>query len=329
VKTLLVAVLVAGMAAMSGVAGTERGQSASGPTPQSSVNFASIARAAGIDFQPINGASAEKYLVETMGSGGVLFDFDNDGWTDVFLVDGGSLVNPQAAARARHRLFRNRGNGRFDDVTAASGIVHDGYGMGACAADYDNDGFADLYVTNFASNTLFHNLGNGKFRDVTRAAGVGWPEWSTSCAFADFDKDGLVDLFVTNYLDARTENNKYCGDPVRHQRVYCHPLNYRPLASVLYHNDAAESSATSAVGRGLRTTEGTAPASSSLTMTMTAGQTCSWRMTRCRIFSSTTRDTAFSRKWRCIRASPSATTARPGREWGPISATTMATAGSI
>jgi len=158
------------------------------------VSFLNIARAAGVDFVHVNGASPEKYLVETMGSGGLFLDFDNDGWLDIFLVDGGSLADSTVASHARHRLYRNLGNGRFEDVTSRSGIVHREYGMGACAADYDNDGRIDLFVTNFGANTLYHNNGNGTFTDVTREAHVGSPLWSTSCAFADFDKDGYLDL---------------------------------------------------------------------------------------------------------------------------------------
>jgi hypothetical protein len=203
--------------------------------PGALVTFENVARAAGVDFEHVNGASPEKHLVETMGSGGLFFDYNNDGWPDIFLVDGGSLADRQAAGRARHRLYRNRGNGTFEDVTQASGILHRDYGMGACAADYDNDGSVDLYVTGVGSNTLYHNNGNGTFSDVTRAAGVGSSLWNTSCAFADFDRDGYLDLFVTRYVD--TGNNRVCEDPNRHLRAYCHPLNYASLSSVLYHNN--------------------------------------------------------------------------------------------
>ncbi len=199
--------------------------------------FDSVAAAIGIDVVHVNGASPDKYLAETMGSGGVLVDYDADGWLDVFLVDGGSLADATIAAQARHRLFRNRGNGTFEDVSARSGIVHRDYGMGACAADYDRDGRVDLYVTNLGPNALYRNTGQGAFTDVTRAAGVGTPGWSTSCAFADLDRDGDVDLFVTNYLDAGRDNNRYCGDARRRIRVYCHPLNYKPLPNTVYRND--------------------------------------------------------------------------------------------
>ena len=200
-------------------------------------SFEDVTRAVGIVAPHTNGASAEKYLAETMGSGAAFLDFDGDGWVDVFLVDGGSIVDPQVAARARHRLYRNVGGASFVDATAASGIRTGDYGMGVCAGDFDNDGRVDLYVTSYGANTLYRNAGNGAFVDVTRSAGVGLPLWSTSCAFLDADRDGDLDLFVANYLDAPKSNNKFCGDPQRRIRVYCHPLNYKGLASVLYRND--------------------------------------------------------------------------------------------
>ena len=201
------------------------------------VRFDNVAAAAGIAFTHVNGATPERHLAEIMGGGGLFFDYDADGWLDVFLVDGGSLVDRAVAARARHRLFRNRGNGTFQDVTGASGIVHRAYGMGACAADFDNDGRIDVYVTNAGPNILYRNAGGGRFTDVTGTAGVGTPGFSSSCAFADVDRDGDVDLYVTNYVDARTDNNVFCGDTTKKLRIYCHPLNFAPLADVLYRND--------------------------------------------------------------------------------------------
>ena len=201
------------------------------------VTFANVTQSAGLAFANINGASRDKYLVETMGSGALFFDFDDDGWIDVLLIDGGSYADPAVAAKARHRLYRNLGNGTFRDVSASSGLANREYGMGACAGDVDNDGRIDVYVTNAGANTLYKNAGNGVFTDVTRAAGVGLALWSTSCAFLDFDHDGDLDLFVTNYLDAPKSINPFCGDPERGVRVYCHPLNYKGLPSVLYRND--------------------------------------------------------------------------------------------
>jgi hypothetical protein len=227
------------------------------PHAQSVVTFENVAKAVGLTFTHVNGASPDKYLVETMGSGAAFLDYDNDGWIDLFIVDGGSVAAPGKSA-ARHRLFHNEG-GVFKDVAAASGIVHRDYGMGACAGDVDGDGRTDLYITNYGPNTLYRNDGNGVFTDVTRTARVGLDGWSTSCAFVDVDRDGDLDLFITNYLDAPKSRNPFCGDPQRRIRVYCHPLNYPGLPSVLYRNDgkgvftdiSAEAGIAKFVGNGL------------------------------------------------------------------------------
>jgi hypothetical protein len=206
-------------------------------TPVPAPLFQNVAVSAGVAVRALNGASPDKYLAETMGSGAVFFDADGDGWVDLFLVDGGSVADPAVAAKARHRLFRNLRNGTFADITAKSGIAPVAYGMGACAGDVDGDGRPDLYVTGYGANALSRNDGNGVFADVTRDAGVGAALWGTSCAFLDVDRDGDLDLFVANYLDAARTNNRFCGDPQRKLRVYCHPLNYKGLPSVLYRNN--------------------------------------------------------------------------------------------
>ena len=223
------------------------------PLPQ----FTDVARQAGVAFHHTNGASAEKHLVETMGSGAVFFDYDGDGWVDIFLVDSGSISDAAVDRRARHRLYHNRGpsagsgQAQFEDVTERSGIQHHGYGMGACAGDYDGDGRPDLYITNYGPNTLYHNNGDGTFTDVTAAARVGDPRWSTGCAFADLDRDGKLDLWVVNYVDADRAHSPFCGNASLGVRFYCHPLNYNPLPSTVYHNDGptfTDVSASSGVG---------------------------------------------------------------------------------
>jgi hypothetical protein len=199
--------------------------------------FVDIAPQAGVVFHHTNGASPDKHLVETMGSGALFFDYDGDGWPDIFLVDGGSIADPAVDRRARHRLFHNRRDGTFEDVTTRSGIQHLAYGMGACAGDYDGDGRPDLYITGYGANTLYRNRGDGTFTDVTASAHVGGTRWSTGCAFADLDGDGDLDLFVTNYVDMDRAHSPYCVTTRGGPRAYCNPLKYEPLSSTVYRND--------------------------------------------------------------------------------------------
>jgi len=227
--TLLVGTLVLTAALLGGTAGTLAVQQ------NAPVQFSNIAASAGIQFKHENGATPERYLPETMSGGAVFFDYDNDGWLDMFLVNGGSFKDSGKAARAQHRLYRNTGAGMYQDVTASSGVAVFGYGMGGCSADYDNDGSADLYVTGVGGNKLYHNTGKNGFTDVTLQAGVAAGMWSSSCAFADIDNDGDVDLFVTRYVDFTPENNQYCS--FDRLIAYCHPNVYNPLHNILYRNN--------------------------------------------------------------------------------------------
>ena len=224
--------LIATIAVLSWVtAGTIARQATSGP-----VTFDEVARTVGIDFTHVNGSSPERHLREIMSGGGLFFDYNDDGWLDVFLVDGGQTAG-RTATRPAHRLFRNRGNGAYEDVTATAGIAHRQYGMGACAADYDNDGWIDLHVTSVGRNVLYRNIDGERFADVSDRARVGVLAFSASCAFADIDQDGHVDLFVVNYVDAQPDNNIFCGDRSKGLRMYCHPLNFRPLSDLLFRNN--------------------------------------------------------------------------------------------
>jgi hypothetical protein len=197
--------------------------------------FNDVTSKMGVVFKHENGASPDKPLPETMSAGALIFDYDNDGWPDLFFVNGGSLVNKQLAATARHRLYRNTGEG-FTDVTPSSGIGVFGFGMGGCAADYDNDGWTDLYVTAVGANKLYHNTGKKGFTDVTDSAGVGAGLWSASCAFGDIDNDADVDLYVTRYVDFADDNKKVCN-LFQNVRSYCHPNVYSGVPDVLYRNN--------------------------------------------------------------------------------------------
>ena len=217
-----------------------------GSDTQAGPLFVESAAAAGLTFTHVNGATGQYYMPEQMGAGVALFDYDNDGDLDVFLVQGKSL-DGAAASRTTgpsSRLFRNdltvtrdgKRTLRFTDVTERAGLALRTYGMGAAVGDYDNDGHLDLFVTSFGSAALFHNNGDGTFTDVTAAAGVADPLWSTSAAFVDYDRDGFLDLFVAHYLDFSVAGNKVCHDSVG-ARDYCSPRAYRPVPSRLYHND--------------------------------------------------------------------------------------------
>lgn len=175
-------------------------------------------------------------MVETMGSGGGFIDYDNDGDLDLYLVNGAPLPGYRGSASLRNALYRNDG-GRFTDVTSASRTGDTGYGMGVCAGDYDNDGFTDLFVSNFGADVLYRNAGDGTFEDVTLASGASDPHWSSSCAFLDHDGDGDLDLFVANYVDFTPDNNKFCGDYPAGVRAYCHPNVYRGQPDSLYRNE--------------------------------------------------------------------------------------------
>ncbi len=222
--------------------------------------FHDAAAGTGLRFVHDNGATGQFYLPEIMGSGAALFDYDNDGDLDVFLVQGGAIgrvasdpalslskgpaLSPSkgpALSRSKgSRLFRNDlvpgGVLHFTDVTAQAGLALRAVGMGAAVGDYDADGWLDLYVTAFGSNALFHNNGNGTFTDVTAAAGVDDTRWSTSATFVDYDRDGDLDLFVANYVGFTVPGNKVCTDPVG-VRDYCAPASYPPAPDHLFRNE--------------------------------------------------------------------------------------------
>jgi enediyne biosynthesis protein E4 len=198
--------------------------------------FTDVTNQAGIHFRHCNGATGRKYLVETMGPGCAFFDYNNDGYLDLYFVNGGLLPGVHLDSRPGNALYRNNGNGTFTDVTREAGMEGSGYGMGVIAGDYNNDGFADLFITGFGSSILYRNNGNGTFTDVTQIAGVNNRSWGTSAAFFDYDRDGFLDLFVANYVDFSLDRNTFCG--VRpNRRAYCHPDEFEPTASTLYHNN--------------------------------------------------------------------------------------------
>ena len=202
------------------------------------VKFADATAAAGIDFLHRTGAAGTKYLIETMGSGVCAFDYDGDGRTDLYFVQSAPLPDAPPDPLLHASLYRNLGNGKFEETTGHAKVGNAGrYGMGCAVADLDNDGDEDLYVTNFGPNTLYRNNGDGTFTDVSRQAGVDDPLWGTAAAFADYDSDSDVDLFVGNYLDFTLAKHKRCGDVARSLVSYCHPDAYDSVPNVLYRNN--------------------------------------------------------------------------------------------
>ena len=187
-----------------------------------------------LDFRHVNGFSAERRLVETMGSGGALFDLDNDDDLDLYLVQGNSLSVPTEPP-PKNRLYRND-SGIFVDITESANVGDIGYGLGAVAADYDGDGNRDLYITNLGKNVLYRNNGDGTFTDVTEQAQVGCPLLSASAAFADIDRDGDLDLYVCNYVEYALETDIPCYYK-KTLRIYCGPNEYHGIADVLYRNN--------------------------------------------------------------------------------------------
>jgi hypothetical protein len=168
------------------------------------ISFTNIARDAGLDMTTVfGGREKNTYLVETTGTGVAMLDYDGDGWLDLFFVNGSTLEGVAPGAEPTNHLYRNKGNRTFEDVTGEAGLGASGWGQGACAGDYDNDGRADIFVTYWGRNRLYHNDGRGHFADVGDAAGLSAPQrrWSTGCAFLDYDRDGRLDLFVASYID--------------------------------------------------------------------------------------------------------------------------------
>jgi enediyne biosynthesis protein E4 len=214
------------------------------PVPQLGYSVRDVAREAHLDFvQVCGGDASKKYILETTGSGVAFIDYDNDGWLDIFLVNGTRLDAAPNQDRLSNKLFHNNRDGTFSDVTAKAGLTHTGWGQGVCIGDYDNDGFEDIFVTYWGEDLLYHNNGNGTFTEVARNAHVAGDaaRWSTGCAFVDYDRDGKLDLFVTHYVNFSLQNakdpgsNPYCN--YRGLAVNCGPRGLVGETSTLYHNN--------------------------------------------------------------------------------------------
>jgi len=215
-------------------------QRAAIPVPE----FTDVTASLGVHFRGLAAHTSKKYLMETMGSGVALFDYDNDGRLDIFAVNGAPLSDPtpkgtipqKTGPQYWNRLYHQKKDGTFEDVTEKAGLQGVGYGMGVAVGDYDNDGYEDLYVTAYGGNKLYHNNGDGTFTDVTEKAGVAGSGWSTSAAWVDLDNDGLLDLIVLRYVQWDFDET-WCGEHREGYRAYCHPDIYKAIAPLVYHND--------------------------------------------------------------------------------------------
>src|SRR5271154_6613367 len=213
------------------------------PPKDIGVSFLNVARESGLNAKTIfGGEHMNKYLLETTGCGVAFYDYDNDDWLDIFLVNGWRLEGFPKGQEPTSHLFKNNRDGTFTDVTEKAGLVHSGWGQGVCVGDYDNDGFDDLFVTYFGKNVLYHNKGNGTFTDVTEKAGVATngKRWNTGCAFVDYDRDGHLDLFVANYIDmdlatAPVPESGPCN--YKGVLVACGPPGLNGGKNILFHNN--------------------------------------------------------------------------------------------
>jgi len=240
-RLLAIANLLWLMSAAPALCQTSKPPNSSKPIPG---KFTDVTSSLGVHFEFLASHTSKKYLLETMGAGVALFDYDNDGRLDIFLVNGAPLADPtplgtipaKTGPQYWNRLFHQKPDGTFEDVTEKAGLQGTGYGFGVAVGDYDNDGFEDLYVTAYGGNKLYHNNGNGTFSDVTEKAGVAGSGWSTSAAWVDLDNDGLLDLVVLRYLQWDF-SDIFCGEHREGYRSYCHPDTFPPIAPLVFHND--------------------------------------------------------------------------------------------
>ncbi len=218
-----------------------------GPQARSPLTFTNITAQLGVNFRHAASKTSHKYLLETMGAGVAILDYDNDGRMDLFFTNGGGLRDPmpndeppdKSHPRYWDRLFRQNNDGKFTDVTERAGLKGVGYSMGAAAADYDNDGYVDLFVSGYKADRLYRNNGDGTFVDVTSRLPNINNAWSTSAGWLDYDRDGRLDLFVVQYMNWDFESGSmFCGGPTTALRAYCHPDNFKGAANFLFHQRA-------------------------------------------------------------------------------------------
>lgn len=228
---------------MQGIRGQSQNSSAS-DSGTISGHFVDVTEKLGVRFVQRASPTSRKYLLETMGSGVALFDYDNDGRLDIFFANGARIDDPMQpdaipqkdGPQYWNRLYHQKADGSFEDVTETSGLAGIGYSTGVAVGDFDNDGYEDLFVAGYGRSTLYHNNGNGTFTDVTDKAGVAGSGWATSAAWFDYDNDGRLDLVVARYMEWKFDDI-YCGERREGYRSYCHPDIFKPVSVLLYHNE--------------------------------------------------------------------------------------------
>src|SRR5215471_8304289 len=229
---------ILGCTGMSAALGSIESASSDAASKDSVAAFEEVSSAAsGISWVHVSGQSPEMYLPETVGPGCAFFDYDNDGWMDIYLVNSGPCDFYKPAAPLRNALYHNNRDGTFTDVTQKAGVAGNAYGMGVAVGDYDSDGWPDLYVTQYPHSILYHNNGDGTFTDVTEKAGVAAPGWATSAVWFDYDNDGKLDLFVCRFADFDKSKHVFCGNEQTGKRYNCSPRSYPSARSWLFHNN--------------------------------------------------------------------------------------------
>jgi enediyne biosynthesis protein E4 len=285
-----------------------------GAEPGGPIQFRDVTRDTGIDFVHTDGSSGRRYIVETVASGLALLDYNGDGYTDIYFLNGSALPGADFHEPPRNRLYRNDGNWRFIDVTEEAGVGDTGYGLGVCVGDYNNDGYPDIYVNNFGPNILYRNNGDGTFTDVTEEAGVAaGNQVGAGAAFLDMNGNGLLDLFVANYVAFNFENHQIShmsGFP-----AYVGPLNYEPTANNLYRNNGDGTFTDVSVSSGIAAHRGTGMGSSASTTTAMAIRISLWAMICVPTSSFKTMAPVTSKRWDSPSAWPTTPWAMSTARW--------------